>query len=76
MMSASNEFVQKIEEFKRPTREMLVALGDPGCKPITKISGVPWWPAGIKRPTCSKEPSYVFHRAVSPIRRSWFRVSY
>jgi len=53
-MSVSNDFVEKMEEFKRPTREMLVSLGDPGCKPITKISGVPWWPEGIKRPTCSK----------------------
>jgi uncharacterized protein YwqG len=54
MMSSSNKFVRKMEEYQRPTREMLVSLGDPGCKPITKISGVPWWPAGVERPTCSK----------------------
>lgn len=50
----SEEFIHKLEELKRPTREMLITPGDPGCNLITKISGVPWWPADHNRPTCSK----------------------
>lgn len=48
-----NDFRQVLLEHQRPTREMIVAPGDPGCEPITKISGIPWWPADVPRPTCN-----------------------
>jgi hypothetical protein len=46
------EFRQQLCKHKRLTRELIVERGDPGCEPITKISGVPWWPAGLARPMC------------------------
>ena len=48
----SDDFRQQLLENQRPTREMIITSGDPGCEPITKISGVPWWPTGLSRPTC------------------------
>jgi hypothetical protein len=47
-----DEFRQQLCKPKRLTRELIVERGDPGCEPITKISGVPWWPAGLARPIC------------------------
>jgi len=52
-MLSPDEFREWLLRTQRPTREMLVTPGDPGCEPITKISGVPWWPEGTPRPTCS-----------------------
>lgn len=38
---------------KRPTRLLKDAPGDPGPFPVTKIGGIPFWPRGLDRPTCS-----------------------
>lgn len=38
---------------KRPTRLLKDSLGDPGPIAITKIGGIPFWPRGLDRPTCS-----------------------
>jgi uncharacterized protein YwqG len=48
-----DEFRQLLLEHQRPTREMILTSGDPGCLPITKISGVPWWPRDLPRPCCN-----------------------
>lgn len=48
-----DEFRGLLRKHQRPTREMIVTPGDPGCAPITKISGVPWWPSDLPRPCCS-----------------------
>ena len=45
-------FRQALLEYKTLTREMVPSQGDPGAEPVTKISGVPWWPASLPRPTC------------------------
>ena len=47
-----DEFRKQLLERRRLAREMIVAAGDPGCEPITKISGVPWWPSDLARPIC------------------------
>ncbi len=47
-----DDFRQHLREYQRQTREMIVVPGDPGCTPTTKISGVPWWPDDLPRPTC------------------------
>ncbi len=57
---SSSEFQQKMLKYSRQAREMLVKVGDPGCKPITKISGVPWWPADLPRPICGHGHSMSF----------------
>jgi uncharacterized protein YwqG len=48
-----DDFRQALLEYQRPTREMIITPGDPGCTPITKISGVPWWPGDLPRPICA-----------------------
>ncbi|GMV94074.1 MAG: hypothetical protein AMXMBFR82_38520 [Candidatus Hydrogenedentota bacterium] len=45
-------FRDRLLEHQKPTRELVLSPGDQGCKPITKISGEPWWPARLPRPTC------------------------
>ncbi len=53
--SISSEYFRKtLLEHQRPAREMIVTPGDSGCEPITKISGVPWWPADVPRPKCAQ----------------------
>jgi hypothetical protein len=47
-----DEFRELLLEHQRPTREMVLTSGDPGCLPITKISGIPWWPSDLPRPCC------------------------
>lgn len=47
-----SEFHKQLIEYQRPVREMIVTPGDPGCEPITKISGIPWWPSNQPRPYC------------------------
>jgi len=48
-----DEFRGILLKHQRPTREMIITSGDPGCVPITKISGVPWWPSDLPRPCCN-----------------------
>ena len=55
-----DEFRRLLLEHQRPTREMILTSGDPGCVPITKISGVPWWPSDLPRPCCSHGHSMSF----------------
>ena len=40
--------------YQKRTRQMDLEPGDPGPVPVTKISGVPWWPKECKRPCCLK----------------------
>jgi len=47
-------FRSKLMEYSEKTRELVLSAGDPGPKPVTKIGGPPWWPAGRARPTCAK----------------------
>jgi uncharacterized protein YwqG len=49
-----DEFRERLLEYQRPAREMILTSGDPGCKPISKISGVPWWPSDLGRPVCGR----------------------
>lgn len=49
-----DHFRQLLLDHQRPSREMILRAGDPGCVPITKISGVPWWPKDLPRPTCNQ----------------------
>jgi len=56
----SKEFIEQLWKFQRTTRELLVVSGDPGCKAITKVSGIPWWPLDIPRPVCSQGHSMSF----------------
>ncbi len=37
----------------KPTKALLLQLGDLGAVPVTMIGGVPWWPGGVDRPKCS-----------------------
>jgi len=37
---------------RRPTRLLVLHDGDPGAVPVTKVGGVPWWPANRPRPSC------------------------
>ena len=48
-----DDFRGLLREYQRPVREMILTSGDPGCAPITKISGVPWWPSDRPRPRCN-----------------------
>ncbi len=48
------EFRAKLREYAKRTREMILTPGDPGLIPVTKISGLPWWPAGRARPRCDR----------------------
>ena len=57
---SSDDFREQLRKLQRPTREMIVTLGDPGCEPVTKISGVPWWPTDVPRPTCGHGHSMSF----------------
>lgn len=36
----------------KPTRRLVLQPGDPGQSPVTKVGGVPWWPASLARPHC------------------------
>jgi hypothetical protein len=47
------DFRELLLEHQRPVREMILTSGDPGCVPLTKISGVPWWPSDRPRPCCN-----------------------
>jgi len=47
-----DQFREKMREHEHPTRELVVQRGDLGPEPVTKISGTPWWPAGVSRPSC------------------------
>jgi uncharacterized protein YwqG len=49
---AQKDLVERITKFNRPYLRMVFGPGDPGQVPVTKLSGVPWWPAAIDRPTC------------------------
>ena len=49
---AREGFLDQLLKRQRPVRELILTPGDPGCEPVTKISGVPWWPADLLRPTC------------------------
>ncbi len=46
------DFAKQLAEFNRPYARMVFSPGDPGQVPVTKLSGVPWWPANTPRPTC------------------------
>jgi uncharacterized protein YwqG len=47
-----DQFRDKMREHERPTRELVVERCDQGPEPVTKISGTPWWPSGVPRPSC------------------------
>lgn len=49
-----DEFRQHLREYERLAREMVFESGDPGIEPITKISGIPWWPEDLRRPRCDR----------------------
>lgn len=54
------EFKRQLLTHKRLTRQMRLRAGDPGCLPVTKISGLPWWPASRPRPRCGLGHSMSF----------------
>ncbi len=49
---ADRDLVDRIVEFNRPFVRMEFTPSDPGPVPVTKLSGVPWWPMGVERPVC------------------------
>jgi hypothetical protein len=49
-----DQFRNQLRQYTEKTRELVLTPVDPGPKAITKIGGVPWWPAGKARPTCAK----------------------
>jgi hypothetical protein len=49
-----DEFRSTMLKKQRLTRELIVTLGDSGSVPVTKLSGIPWWPHGTQRPKCNK----------------------
>lgn len=55
-----DEFVERMLECAKPTRELILQEGDPGPVPVTKLSGVPWWPESAPRPKCGKGHPMVF----------------
>lgn len=42
----------KVAKLSRPFKRMEFKPGDVGQVPVTKLGGVPWWPANIERPKC------------------------
>lgn len=53
-------FKKELRTHQRTTRRMRLRAGDPGCLPVTKISGSPWWPASRPRPRCGLGHSMSF----------------
>ncbi|MCE5278545.1 MAG: DUF1963 domain-containing protein [Planctomycetaceae bacterium] len=53
-------FRKKLSEQKKPTRQIIVGPANEGCEPVTKISGAPWWPADLPRPTCEHGHTMAF----------------
>jgi hypothetical protein len=49
-----DQFRSQLRGYAEKTRELILTAGDLGPAPVTKIGGVPWWPAGRERPTCPK----------------------
>ncbi|MHB9132068.1 MAG: DUF1963 domain-containing protein [Armatimonadota bacterium] len=45
-------FYSRLVKYGQPTKIMKLLPGDPGQVPVTKIGGVPWWPASTERPKC------------------------
>src|SRR5262245_46513164 len=41
-----DQFRHQLREYAEKSRELVLTPGDPGPVPVTKIGGVPWWPAG------------------------------
>ncbi|HEY0709306.1 MAG TPA: DUF1963 domain-containing protein [Polyangia bacterium] len=48
----SATFRKLLAKRARHSRELELESGDPGPLPVTKVSGVPWWPRGRRRPRC------------------------
>ncbi|MCH8923289.1 MAG: DUF1963 domain-containing protein [Planctomycetes bacterium] len=44
--------IQQLSKLRRPFSRLILSGGDPGQVPVTKLSGAPWWPRGVPRPTC------------------------
>jgi hypothetical protein len=57
----------------RGTKELKGDQRDPGPVPVTKVSGVPWWPRGRKRPHCraGHPMSFVLQAWGPDISESW-----
>jgi hypothetical protein len=62
-------FRKLLEQKARHSSELKLSQGDPGALPVTKVSGIPWWPSGRKRPRCkSRHPmSFILQVAGSDI---------
>jgi hypothetical protein len=44
----------------KSTRLWNPAAEEPGQTPVSKISGEPWWPKGVKRPRCERNHAMTF----------------
>jgi Domain of unknown function (DUF1963) len=53
-------FAAKMASYKRKARRLHLTEGDPGPIPVTKLSGVPWWPRGTERPRCEYSHDMAF----------------
>lgn len=62
-----DEFRSVMRKHLQVTRELILTPGDPGPLCITKLSGLPWWPAGTARPVCERGHAMPF---VAQIRLS------
>lgn len=54
MKHGKQPIADKLLKYQKPTSELLTTPGDPGQLPVTKISGIPWWPSDVSRPYCPK----------------------
>ena len=48
----NDDLSERLKKFNRPYARMNFSPSDPGPVPITKLSGAPWWPENVARPTC------------------------
>ena len=57
---SKEEFCRELLKLAKPTREFQVSEGGFDPLSVTKISGQPWWPEGLPRPTCKDGHSMNF----------------
>ncbi|MEO6184553.1 MAG: DUF1963 domain-containing protein [Verrucomicrobiota bacterium] len=48
----NEDFIQELATLRKPANRVHLESGNQEQAPITKISGVPWWPKNCARPTC------------------------
>ena len=62
-----SKFKETLSRHSRETRELLLSAGGSEVRPVTAISGAPWWPSGVERPVCSAGHAMAFMAQVSMI---------